>query len=244
MAMKIKSAIFILLLACLLSCEKDRNYADIYENMRVEVLDSDLVPADSVSTARIKVTLEEPLKKGQHILISTSHGVLYAMPYQPSGPGAGTLDLTPFSDETEVLLKAATLNPADPVYVSATIDNFTKSATLRFVPALPEDMSFAQDTFLVDSGEDVTLLLSMYLSSGFVSNGMRVDVNWNLESGSTHPDSSLLFNLPEYVFTSNKTARIPVDIIRHSPGARLGIVASTVGADNGVLQKRALLWFQ
>lgn len=210
--------------------------------MTIKVQPGSVLFADSISTAKIKIGFEKPLSKDQSIKITTSHGTLYSMPYQPFGAGSTELVLTPFSKETEILLRASTLVPQDSVYVSVTVENYTKNIAISFLESFPEDLMFSKNQQFIDLGEDIDLSLSFYKSKGYVSDGVRLDIEWILEAGNGGQDS-LLTNIPSYIFTKNHEAKIPIDVVRHSSGSRLRVIGKCLNPDGDSLIRSTVLWF-
>lgn len=224
-------------------CLQDENYSEIFKDLTIQIESSDELFADSISTARIRANFNQNLIKEQEVEFSTSNGTLFQMPYNPNLSGSMELTFAPFSDEAEVLLKTNTLTPDDEVFITITINGFSRDTIIRFIPAKPEDMIVTALPQRLVAGQNALITAHLFRKPGFTSNGIKFRVRHNLEFIGGIQDTTLL-SLPEFVFSKNNQLQFTVDIQKHVPGSNIRVFVSTEGANGNTIEKSILLYLE
>jgi hypothetical protein len=225
------------------SCTRVETFADLFEGMEISVVGAEDLLADSVSSAKVLVTFEKNLVDSQVITLSTSHGVLFQTPFDPNQTGASELNFAPFDDQAEALLVAKTLEPSNEVFVSVTINGFTKYQEIAYGDALPQSMQLSAENQELAVGETPDIVGSLFRDEGFCSNGIRFEVRDSLEFADTS-QMELITVIPDFVFSKNNQVKVPIEILQHSPESRLRVIVSTTGENGALIEESILLWFQ
>jgi len=231
--------IYSLILFFTLNSCRQENFSTKFESMMIEVINSnDNIYADSNSTAIVKVSFASPLVKDQKITFTTSNGALFKMPYSINDMENDTIILTPFSNEAEALLFANTRTPDDKVFISVSINDFTKDTLISFEPSYPNDMMFEFSSQSINDTEELELIATLYKEKGWSSNNLKFDVRSILED-SDSTQLELITSIPEYVFSKNDEVKIPINIVQYSSGSDLRVFASI--ETNGILLEKSTL---
>jgi len=229
------SALAFLLVAC--DQDRDETYAEVFDQMTISI--SNDLYANNLSTAKVKATFQDNLLKEQEITFTTSEGVLYRMPYDPNSTGEKSLTFAPFSKTAEVLLQANTVNPQEEVYVSLTINGFTKDTSISFLPARPNDMILKASPEILSPDEDVEITAQLFRDLGNTSDDIEFQITDSLVLDTS--GVGLLWNIPPFTFSSDNEITFPIDIIQYSPGSQLRVFVTTEDADGNALRKSVLI---
>ena len=229
----------------LMTCEQT-TFADIYD-LKITIPGEAQLFADSVSTAVVELDFGRVLPKDQEVVVTTSKGLLFAPPFTPgeTSTATNTITIQPFDDWAEVLLVSHTLTPTDPVHVTVAVNDLPANMETRFQVAKPEDMQLDTETPIVSAGaEEVTIVAELFREQGFASNGIRFVPRAVLEAVDPAQADSLLWSLPEFVFSKNNEVTIPLRILRYVPGSELRVYLAPLDADIAVGEKNTLIRFE
>ena len=223
------------------SCEK-KNYADLYNEMSVS-FNQGSIPADGESTALVTIDFGSPsLHKTQNVTFTTSNGMLYKSPFNPSDSGSNTITLAPFDTQAKLLLKSSTTID-DNVYVTTDINGYSTNGKIKFTTAHPNDMIISANDQNLAINEKATITVALFRNEGTSSNGIKFYMRDTIEVADTLV-SPIITDYPEFTFTNNNEVTFDVGALQHSVGTRVRLFITTVNESSDTLEKSILIWYE
>lgn len=203
---------------------------DTDEVISLTVVDDDLVedntllnvPADSLSTRLILITLNKKTDADQVVTLQTTRGVLTKAGEKATLSSGSNLVLT--AGDRVLLAQLHVLDRIDSVVtVAGTVGNVTNVLQFNFAPSFPTDIDIQQSSINPVATEDVTFTISLRTMYGKVSEGLNVLVKDVTLNGVT-------LNHPAFIPVKRESATLIVKNI----GAKTGVVTLEINIPTGV----------